>query len=253
MLPEKFDITFAIKAICLTDRLNGTDKRVALAILDHYNRRTGRCDPSRSTIGELLHITPRTVSRSLGRIAKANLFAVRRHGGHNNCNSYQPKWKIYRELEQVWKQRRRFHSGRFARQELSSSGGQPCHLPDDQAVSQTSSTNIIPSTSSLTPRSDTEDADTRKKLGNGSDDPIRTSRFPLRPPPASEAARNSAERRWNRDLFQKFGRDGALYGMISDAIDRDLQSATTAAELKSPSSGLSFLLRKLAERGIMIG
>ena len=33
MLPEKFDKTFAIKAICLTDKLNGTDKRVALVMV----------------------------------------------------------------------------------------------------------------------------------------------------------------------------------------------------------------------------
>ena len=34
MLPKKFDTTLALKAISLTDRLNGTEKRIAAALLE---------------------------------------------------------------------------------------------------------------------------------------------------------------------------------------------------------------------------
>jgi hypothetical protein len=71
------------------------------------------------------------------------------------------------------------------------------------------------------------------------------------PPSSKEAARDSAERRWNIELLNLFGRDPHLFGMISDAIDPNLQS-TTDAELKCPGAGLNDLLRELAKRGILL-
>ena len=34
----------AFKAISLADDLSGTEKRVAAAIIDHFNRKTAQCD-----------------------------------------------------------------------------------------------------------------------------------------------------------------------------------------------------------------
>ena len=39
------DSLLAHKAINLSDDLSGSEKRVAAAIIDHYNRKTGQCDP----------------------------------------------------------------------------------------------------------------------------------------------------------------------------------------------------------------
>ena len=61
MLPKKLDTTLALKAICLTDKLTGTEKRFAVALLDHFNRKTGRCDPSYETLAKLLGVNRRTV------------------------------------------------------------------------------------------------------------------------------------------------------------------------------------------------
>src|SRR5580700_4547746 len=96
ILPKKLDTILALKAICLTDKLNGTEKRIAVALLDHFNRTTGRCDPSYETLAELLGINRRTVGRGVTKIVKTRFFSMVRHGGIRNCNSYQPSWSLYR-------------------------------------------------------------------------------------------------------------------------------------------------------------
>src|SRR5260370_13294769 len=148
MLPKKLDTTLALKAICLTDKLNGTEKRIAVALLDHFNRTTSRCDPSYETLAELLRINRRTVGRGVTKIVKAKFFSMVSHGGINNTNSYRPSWALYRDLEELWKRERRQHATRFARQEMSPLPGQTCPASRGEAVLQTCSTNFIPLPSS---------------------------------------------------------------------------------------------------------
>jgi hypothetical protein len=146
MLPKKLDTTLALKAIGLTDKLNGAEKRIAVALLDHFNRTTGRCDPSYETLAELLGINRRTVGRGVTKLVKAKFFAMVRHGGIRNTNSYQPSWAFYRDLEERWNRRK--HANRHTRQEMSPLPGQPCPASGGEAVLQTCSTNFIPLTSS---------------------------------------------------------------------------------------------------------
>ena len=147
MLPRKYDTTLALKAIGLTDKLTGTEKRIAATLLDHFNRKTGRCDPSQETMATLLLIHRRTVNRGIKKVVKIGFFAMVRHGGNNHCNSYQPCWKLFRALEERWKRERRQHADRFRRQEVSPSAGQSCPTGGGVIVSQTCSTNLIPLTS----------------------------------------------------------------------------------------------------------
>jgi hypothetical protein len=69
--------------------------------------------------------------------------------------------------------------------------------------------------------------------------------------PSVEAARDSAERRWNIELLDLIGQDPVLSGAVADAIDLPLKSMATDAELKRPGSGLECLLRELSKRGIL--
>jgi hypothetical protein len=148
MLPRKFDTTFALKAIGLTDQLSGTEKRVAVTLLDHYNRKTGRCDPSQQTIATLLSVDRRTVNRAIKRFVKIGFFRRSRHKGNNHCNSYQPCWDRFRALEENWKLARRKHANRFGGEKMSLSERQDCPSTDGDAISQTFSNNSIPLTSS---------------------------------------------------------------------------------------------------------
>jgi hypothetical protein len=150
MLPKKFDTTLALKAIALTNRLNGTGKRIGAALLDHFNRQTGRCDPSYETMAKLLSIHRRTVGRGVTSLVEIKFFKMITHGGNNHCNSYQPNWELFRALEERWKRGRREHADRFASQEMSSSAGQSCPSGGGQSALQTCSNNLIQLTCSGT-------------------------------------------------------------------------------------------------------
>jgi hypothetical protein len=76
MLPKKLDITLALKAIALTDSLTASEKRIAAAVVDHFNREDGRCDPSYETIAAILSVNVRTVGRGITKLAKINFFKM---------------------------------------------------------------------------------------------------------------------------------------------------------------------------------
>jgi DnaA N-terminal domain/Helix-turn-helix domain len=152
MLPNKFDITLALKAIALSDSLSASEKRIAAAVIDHFNRGNGRCDPSYETIAAILSINVRTVGRGVTKLVKINFFKMITHGGINNCNSYQPNWVVFRALEAHWKRQRREYANRFKGKEMSPLPGQYCPVDVGQIALQTYSNNIIPLTSSAAGR-----------------------------------------------------------------------------------------------------
>ncbi|WP_081494398.1 helix-turn-helix domain-containing protein [Bradyrhizobium genomosp. III] len=148
MLPEKYDTTLALKAIGLSDQLNKTEKRVAVALLDHFNRKTARCDPSQQTIAALLGVDRKTVNRAIKKIVRLGYFNSLRHRGSRHCNSYQPCWHRFRADEEKWTTNRRKYRSRFDAPEVPLSGGHDYPGRGDQITSQTYPTNIFPLTSS---------------------------------------------------------------------------------------------------------
>jgi hypothetical protein len=62
------------------------------------------------------------------------------------------------------------------------------------------------------------------------------------------AALDAAERRWNESLTKQFAAAPDIFVSLIDAIDPELQSAATDAELRKPGSGISFLLMELDRR-----
>lgn len=134
---KALDTLIAHKMINLSDALSGNDKRVAAALIDHFNRKTGQCDPSLSTIAELLGVHPRTVMRSIGRLERAGFFRKVKHGGKFHRNSYEPMWLVYRQFDDAWKDRRKARRATFASPNVSLCQGQPRHPSDRRDVTQT--------------------------------------------------------------------------------------------------------------------
>ncbi|MHB8271186.1 helix-turn-helix domain-containing protein [Bradyrhizobium sp.] len=137
MMLKALDTLIAHKMISLSDTLLGNDKRVAAALIDHFNRKTGQCDPSLNTIAELLGVHPRTVIRSIRRLVRTGFFRKVKHGGKFHRNSYEPMWLVYRQLDDVWKDRRKARRATFASPNVSLCHGQPRHPADDRDVTQT--------------------------------------------------------------------------------------------------------------------
>lgn len=243
---KKYDMTFAMKAIGLSEQLNAADKRVAFALLDHYNRRTGRCDPSRETLGKVLNVSERTISRSIAKFTKTGLFKVVRHGGHYNCNSYEPNWQRYRDLESGWMKLRAACSRNVVNQHMASDPGQSSPQTADKFVHQTLSTNTIEPTSA------TDNAKSpvldRQQPGKSS---MRLAHSPSSrsfnsTTSSAEAAKAAAEKRWNADLVDRYGKNPFVYGQIIENLDVALQDVVTEAELKRRGSGLDYLLKALS-------
>src|SRR2546430_8438800 len=141
MLPQKFDTTIAHKIINLMPELTGTDKRIAAAIIEHFNRKTGQCDPGLERIASLVGVSRRTAIRSVSRIVRTGVVRMVRHGGHSQRNSYEPIWSRFRELDALWKARFRAKSRGEDGSKTSPENDQACHVPRDEPGTQTFLTN----------------------------------------------------------------------------------------------------------------
>jgi hypothetical protein len=227
------DTLLAIKALGLVPGLSANDRRVATVLLEHYNRRTGQCDPGLERIARLLQISTRTVMRANSRLEAASLFRKVRHGGHLNRNSYEPNWNRFADLEAAW--RRQFKKHHTQATNVSPEGGQPCHLLGDNAVTQTCRSNLQKETCSKSLP--------KKELGDSvSFSPFRGVTEGTR---AAEAALVEAERRWTDAVHRQFAAMPVTHAEVIEAIDQSMRIAATEAEMKGRGDGLVYILRKL--------
>lgn len=227
------DTLLAAKVINITPGLRPSERQVALALIEHFNRKTGRCDPGIERIASILGCCKRTVIRATGRLEKLGLVRKIRHGGYSNRNSYQPNWIRLAEQEAAWKTKLRSKARRTS---VSPDEGQEGHLQDDSPVTQTYSSNHTRKTYLGPP--------TKEVRG------IRNS--PQLPPRSADAAQVQAERRWSDELLRRYGGQPITYAEIVDLIDEDLRSSATEAEVVQRGSGLLTIQRKLKlarERG----
>ena len=218
------DTLLAAKVINIAPGLRPSERQVGLALIEHFNRKTGQCDPGIERIASLLGCCTRTVIRATGRLEKLGLFRKVRHGGYSNRNSYQPNWARFAEQEAAWKIKLRSR-----RTGVSPSVWQGGHLQDDNRVTQTCSKNLCEQTYLGSPGKEVRE--------------VRHSAY--RPQRSVDAARVQAERRWSDDLLRQYGGQPLTYAEIVDLIDEDLRSSATEAELSRRGAGLLIIQRKL--------
>jgi hypothetical protein len=230
---QKGDILIALKAINLTPSLGNRDRSVAAALLDHFNRRTGQCDPGIKRLSGLLGISERTIFRSLKRIEADRLFKRVRHGGHLNRNSYEPNWQRFRELEAIWSTRMKRRSA--VETELSAASSHGCQVDPDKGVTQTCRRNLSNETCLRRLPKEAIESTTRDR-----------ARPSARPGPSSkDAAYTEAERRWSNALLKYFEGKPVSYGEAVEAIDERMAAAATGAETQQRGAGLVYILREL--------
>jgi hypothetical protein len=232
MAVKPLDTLIACKVINLADGLRQSDRRVGTALIEHYNRVTGRCDPGIERLAALLGYCPRTIIRSTQALERAGLFQKVRHGGYSNRNFYRPNWTRFGELAAAWDQKMRVRP-RHDPPRMSLAPRPPSHMEGDTGVTQTCSTNPSQSTcSSGLPNKRTEAVEIRSN----------TNSFGHR---SADAARNEAERRWNRDLDERFRSKPITYSEIVDAITPAIHAAATDAELRHRGAGLDCIIKQL--------
>jgi hypothetical protein len=250
------DILIAHKAINLSTELSNTDKRVAAVLLDHFNRKTGQCDPGQNSIAELAGMCRRSVVRSVGRLVNSGMFRKVRHGGHYHRNQYEPVWASFRRIDETWSARRRSRRQRRDASNVSRSEGHTSRIDGDIDVHQTLSTNSSnetlvaqqPAREPCTAESAVTTEGLSKEVNRKESYVTADKRFHVKAAGSQDAARDGAERRWNEALMKQFLAAPDVFGSMMEAIDAELSSAATDAELRKRGSGIHFLLRELDRR-----
>jgi hypothetical protein len=226
------DTLLAIKTINLADGLRPSDRRIAVALIEHFNRRTRRCDPGVERLAKLTNYSTRTVIRSTAHLQMLGLIGKVRHGGYANRNRYEPNWKKIAELGAKWDEQ--FRAGTRSRSaKLSPATGQACPLDTDSGVSQTYKDNLIKRTCQ------TNLENKRLLQADGSDISISSS----------TAQRSAAERRVSQAIDKRFAADIAVYEQVIEAIDPPLMNTATEAELKQRGSGIRLIVERLRSLG----
>jgi len=237
---DALEMLLAHKVISLTGELSGTEKRVAAALLDSFNRKTAQCDPGFGRLAGLLSISRRTVIRSINRIENAHFVRRIRHGGKSHRNSYVPNWTLFLDLEERWK--RRMKNYKAVDTEESLSCPQKCHLGGAEDGTQTSLINQFELTEGAKPKSKTANASVSKREAA---DRLRPEPFVREGTRPLQAATTAAERRWSTDLILQFASDPETHARIIGVIDADMQDKATQAELLRRGAGIALILRNV--------
>lgn len=101
------DVLFAHKALNVMPGLTEATRRVAAAIIDHFNKRDGRCYPSVERLAKLLGIDRATVLRATDKLHRLGYIWKVSHGGSSHCASYAPNWSALRVKVEEWDARMR--------------------------------------------------------------------------------------------------------------------------------------------------
>ncbi|MGK2229187.1 hypothetical protein, partial [Devosia sp.] len=67
---------------------------VGSQLIEHFNLKTGRCDPGMGSIAASLGISLRSTRRAIASLVAAGLFGRLRHRGRAHTNAYQPNWPL---------------------------------------------------------------------------------------------------------------------------------------------------------------
>ena len=256
------DILFAYKAFNIVAGLSANARRVAGAIIDHFNRKTGQCDPSIDRLATLLGVNRATVLRATAELCgdddgSAPFFFRKSHGGKFHRASYAPNWSKFRSIVKAWGAKM---EGRESPQtdapnvaEVRPCTSQNCDVNSRKTATQTNRRNQskkptvqVDGSADVPPSA--PQADKSQGLWRGRKQQGQ-HHFLLpfaggKQPSHSQAAKAGAERRWYGELQQM---DARLSVQIVDALGErpDVYAGATEAELRKRGDGLPYVLTAL--------
>ena len=252
---QENDILFACKALNIMPGLSANTRRVAGALIDHFNRKTGQCDPSIGRLARMLDIDPATVKRATAELCSAErgLFEKVSHGGLSHRASYLPNWARFREFVTNWEARMKTGEGPAKGAKLRCSRAQNCDVKGRKTAPQT---NLINQSNKPICTLSTESQYAKPRVLNPAE-PMNGLLKGNKPPGAptlllpinggksvskGNAAWCSAERRLDRDI-RAFGQ--AKYADCIERMTPELMNAATQAEMERRGSGAGFVREAL--------
>lgn len=271
---DENDVLFAHKALNVMAGLSDATRRVAGAIIDHFNKRTGQCDPSIERLATLLGTDEKTVRRATAVLDEKNLITKTSHGGKAHRASYVPNWEMFRAVVTDWDARMK--TGRAPSKDtasiapkpetgnraiLSGSTGQDCPVKPGEIALQTLRRN--PSNKPI----EGECADNPPKKPQARHPPSaqygllkgrkpaaqRSMLLPInggRSPGHADAARAAAER---RVYAQVHSLGEHAEANVLEWMTPDRQEATTQAEMQRRGGGLAFIASMMQEKAHAAG
>lgn len=232
-------MAIARKQVGITGGLSGSAARVGAAILDHFNRKTGQCDPSIDGLAQKLSLCRRTIIRAIGDLDRTGLIKRVRHGGFSHRNAYLPNWKMLSSRTEIW-DKRMADRGAPVLQPVSPlpPRGQDCHLQGVRTVTQTHITNPDIQISPRGTRSAQRPPNPRQ----------REMLMPF-PPSSSTAMIEAAKGRVSdavRGHLLAIGKQHFVE--VLPTIPADVWDAAYASDARRRGDGLSVVLRHLQGR-----
>lgn len=102
--PEKNQFLFGHIALHIVPGYSAGARRVGAALIEHFNKTTGQCDPSVMRLAKMLGLSRRKVLDATAELCAGNrpLFRKASHGGHSHRAAYLPMWERLSAIVDDW-------------------------------------------------------------------------------------------------------------------------------------------------------
>jgi Helix-turn-helix domain len=250
------DVLFAHKALNIVPGLSANARRVAGAIIGHFNKQTGQCNPSVERLAAMLEIDRATVLRATAELCgeQLALFDKLSHGGKSHCASYSPRWDRFQEIVADWDARMKSGAAPSNVANLRRSQSQNCDVEGRKTATQTLIKNPLnepleeggAEISGRKPQA-IGTAERQKGVWKKGSEPPRQRHMLLpiaggNPATHSQAARAAADKRLFADMR---GLSSAAFADCLERITPQISEAAALAEMKRRGAGLPFVLEAL--------
>lgn len=252
-LPAPGDISIAHEALNHMMDLTRIEAAVAGVLLKHFNRKTGRCDPSVDRIAALLGVGRASVLRATSRLCTGDnrLFEKTSHGGHSHCASYAPRWSVFRAHVTGFEGRMALPTKDLKVSSVRLSESHPCDV--EGITSDTETLLINPPYEPYSVQQEAKGAreDVSRGKGSGKKNGLRKDRgwgssinpkvkpMVVSSPSHAEAKEANALKRWNEQAMALGER---AYASIVEWMNDAREVEATEAEKDRPGGGLRYIV-----------
>ncbi|MBM3091129.1 hypothetical protein GFB56_09900 [Ensifer sp. T173] len=267
-IPTALDVAVARRALGLSAGISGGALNVGFALLEHFNRKTGQCDPSVARLSTMLGLGEATVKRATKELCDVHeLFRKRSHGGMSHRASYQPNWAKMRRILADWE--RRMLSGGAPEKEAAN--GSEMIPPTDQERSldgikndprtllkEPFGINPIPSEASggvgfpepdgPAQRQKPVPAERANGLWSGNARTALNSPSKVVPGGKWRIAEQAATRRWNSAMLR---RGVHAYASFLEWVTTEISDQATEAEMQRRGDGERFIVDRMHAAGMV--
>lgn len=246
---EKNAFLFGHIALHIVPGYSAGARRVGAALLEHFNKTTGQCDPSVMRLATMLVLSRRKVLDATAELCAGDqpLFSKLSHGGHSHRAAYMPAWDRFFAIVDDWDMRMKGGSAPAKVQKTAPlivppllpakvqktapSRGRKLHVEGAENCTQTDRSN-------------------RQKKTGVVETPRQTFMIHAVPggrsPSHADAARGAAERRLDKALLA-LPKD--TYIAMMGEVSSEQYALAAAAEQDRPGTGLTVLTGLLRKAG----